>query len=150
VGQAALAPDAEIATGDVGEIDADGFVYVSGRIKNLFINSYGRNISPEWVERELTQEPAIGHAVALGEARPHVVALVTPSHPTVDRGALDAAVANANGRLPGYARVIRFAVAETFTVANGLLTGNGRPRRERILERHAPAINELYWQALAS
>jgi long-subunit acyl-CoA synthetase (AMP-forming) len=151
VGQAALAPDAEIATGDLGEIDADGFVYVSGRIKNLFINSYGRNISPEWVERELTQEPAIGHAVAWGEARPYVVALVTPSHPTVNRGALDAAVADANARLPDYARVIRFAVAaEPFTVANGLLTGNGRPRRERILERHAQAINDLYWQARAS
>ena len=150
VGQAALAPDAEIATGDLGEIDADGFVYVSGRIKNLFINSYGRNISPEWVERELTQEPAIGHAVTWGEARPYVVALITPSHPAVNRRALDAAVANANARLPHYARVIRFAVAEPFTVANGLLTGNGRPRRERILERHAPAINELYWQALAS
>jgi long-subunit acyl-CoA synthetase (AMP-forming) len=76
---------------------------------------------------------------------------VTPSHPTVNRGALDAAVADANARLPDYARVIRFAVAaEPFTVANGLLTGNGRPRRERILERHAQAINDLYWQARAS
>jgi long-subunit acyl-CoA synthetase (AMP-forming) len=151
VGQAALASDVEIATGDLGEIDADGFVYVSGRIKNLFINSYGRNISPEWIERELTQEPAIGHAVAWGEARPYIVALVTPSYPAVSRRALDAAVANANARLPDYARVIHFAVAaEPFTVANGLLTGNGRPRRERILERHAQAIDELYWQARAS
>jgi long-subunit acyl-CoA synthetase (AMP-forming) len=79
------------------------------------------------------------------------VALVTPSYPAVSRRALDAAVANANARLPHYARVIHFAVAaEPFTVANGLLTGNGRPRRERILERHAQAIDELYWQARAS
>jgi long-subunit acyl-CoA synthetase (AMP-forming) len=76
---------------------------------------------------------------------------VTPSHPAVSRGAIDAAVANANARLPAYARVMRFAIAaEPFTIANGQLTGNGRPRRERILERHAPAIDELYWQALAS
>lgn len=151
VGLPPLAPHAEVATGDLGEMDDDGFVYVRGRIKNVFINSFGRNLSPEWIERELTQEPAIGQAIACGEARPAVVALITPSSAAADHAALAAAVERANARLPDYARVARFAVApERFTMANGLLTGNGRPRRERILDRHAQLIDELYWQALAS
>lgn len=150
VGRPPLAADAPIATGDLGEIDEDGYVYVRGRIKNIFINSYGRNISPEWIERELTQEPAIGQAIACGEARPAVVALITPSAAGVSHAALAAAVQRANARLPDYARVARFAVApERFTTVNGLLTGNGRPRRERIVARYAQLIDELDWQAQA-
>jgi long-subunit acyl-CoA synthetase (AMP-forming) len=150
VGDAALPADAEIATGDLGEIDGDGFVYIKGRIKNLFINSFGRNLSPEWIERELVQETAIGQAIACGEGRPWVAALVNPSAPDVSRADLDAAVARANARLPHYAQVMRFAVPpESFTKANGLLTGNGRTCRERILERYGRLIDELYWQALA-
>ncbi len=151
VGQPQLAAGAKIATGDLGEVDDDGFVYVRGRIKNVFINSFGRNISPEWIERELTQEPAIGQAIACGEGRPAVVALLTPGGGAADHAALSAAVERANSRLPDYARVARFAVApERFTMANGLLTGNGRPRRERIVARYAQLIDELYWQAQAS
>lgn len=151
VGEAPLAPGTEIATGDIGEIDGDGFLYVSGRIKNVFINSFGRNISPEWIERELLQERVIGRAVACGEGRPWVAALITPSSAGVAPGDLEAAVARANERLPEYARVLRFAVPpEPFTVSNGLLTGNGRPRRERILQRYRGLIDDLYWQALAS
>jgi long-subunit acyl-CoA synthetase (AMP-forming) len=151
VGQAETAAGAEIATGDLGEMDQDGFIYVQGRIKNVFINSFGRNISPEWIERELTQEAAIGQAIACGEARPWVVALVTPSHPNVPHADLETAVERANARLPDYARVARFAVpAEPFSVGNGQLTGNGRPRRDRIQERHGHLLDQLYAQALAS
>jgi long-subunit acyl-CoA synthetase (AMP-forming) len=134
-----------LATGDLGAVDADGFVAVQGRAKNLFINSYGRNLSPEWIESELGQEPAIGQVVAVGEARPDVAALITPAHPGVTAAAIADSVARANARLPGYARVARYhLVAERMTVANGLLTGNGRPRRERILERYAQTIDRLY------
>jgi long-subunit acyl-CoA synthetase (AMP-forming) len=80
-----------------------------------------------------------------------VVALLTPGGGAADHAALSAAVERANSRLPDYARVARFAVApERFTMANGLLTGNGRPRRERIVARYAQLIDELYWQAQAS
>lgn len=142
---AAAPGGATIATGDLGEIDADGFVYVRGRIKNLFINSFGRNLSPEWIESELAQETAIGQVVVFGEARAQVVALVTPSGPGATPQAVAAGVARANERLPPYARVARFhCVTERFTIGNGLLTGNGRPRREAILCRYAPEIEDLY------
>ncbi len=142
---AAPAPGTTIATGDLGEIDADGYVHVHGRAKNIFINSYGRNLSPEWIESELGQEAAIGQVVVFGEARAQVVALVTPAGPGATPQAIAAGVAQANARLPPYARVARFhCLAERFSIGNGLLTGNGRPRREAILRRYAPEIEDLY------
>ena len=134
----------ELATGDLGEIDADGFVYVRGRLKNLIITSLGRNISPEWVERELQIEPAIGMAVVFGEAKPYLSALISPAG-TVTSAEIDAAVARANSRLPNYAQLRQWAVVTTpFTFANGLLTANGRPLRAHILKRHAGTLQSLY------
>ena len=148
VGAARQPTTREVATGDLGRIDAEGFVYVSGRAKNLFINSYGRNLSPEWIESELAQEPAVGQAIVFGEARPNVVALIVPSHPGVPASAIAEGVSRANARLPAYARVARYHVAtERFSIANGLLTGNGRPRREKVLERYADTIERLHEDA---
>jgi long-subunit acyl-CoA synthetase (AMP-forming) len=133
----------EIATGDLGEIDADGYVYIRGRLRNLFITSFGRNVSPEWIERELAHEPAIRHALATGEGRPEVRALVCPAKPELEQAALVHAVARANQRLPDYARVRHVVrMPETPTVANGLLTANGRLRRERVLEKFGVLLDQ--------
>ena len=134
-----------IATGDLGELDDEGYLRVSGRLKNLLITSLGRNLSPEWIESELYAEPAIGQAVVFGEAREHVVALVAAAHPGVSAAAVTAAVQRANQRLPAYARIARHHLLhEPLSAATGLLTANGRPRRERILARHAAIIDQLY------
>jgi long-chain acyl-CoA synthetase len=132
-------------TGDLGEIDEDGYVYVKGRIKNVFINSLGRNITPEWIESEIGQEPGIGQIVVFGEARPDVVALIVPARAGFAPAAIAKAVARGNARLPAYARVARYALlGEPFSVGNGLLTGNGRPRRERIAAHHARELQLLH------
>jgi long-subunit acyl-CoA synthetase (AMP-forming) len=134
----------EVATGDRGELDADGYLYVRGRLKNLFITSFGKNISPEWVERELVLHPAIAHAMVIGEARPYVVAIVSPNagSSTAD---IARAVERCNASLPDYAQVRQWLIAEEpFRFDNGFLTANGRLRREAIFERHAAAIEALY------
>lgn len=142
-------PEEEVRTGDLGEIDADGFVYVRGRVKNMFITSMGRNITPEWVESELTSEPAIAQAVVSGEARPHAVALVVANARTSE-DSIEQAVARANSRLPDYARVCRWAsFPEAPTLANGLLTANGRLRRADILTRYHQLIESLYDHAIS-
>lgn len=143
LGEAPVA-ESELATGDLGEIDEDGFVYVRGRLRNLFITSLGRNVSPEWIERELMREPPIRLALAYGEARPFVAALIAPfSH--ADAGGVAHAVARVNARLPDYARVRRWALLpDVPSFANGLLTANGRPCRERIFARYAGLIDSLY------
>jgi len=135
----------EWATGDLGEIDADGYVYVRGRLRNVFISSLGRNIAPEWVERELAQQPGVRHAMVHGEARPYAVAIVSPMDGTVTDADIERGLAAANHRLPDYARVRDWVRApEPFTFDNGLLTSNGRLRRAEILRRHGALLDALY------
>lgn len=134
----------EWATGDLGEVDADGYVYVRGRLRNVFITSLGRNVAPEWVERELAQQPGIRHAMVHGEAQPYVVAIVSATEELDDEG-IDRGIAAANTRLPDYARVRRWVRAsQPFSFENGLLTSNGRLRRGEILRRHGALLDALY------
>lgn len=137
VGESTGMRDSEFATGDLGEIDADGFVYVRGRLKNLFISSMGRNVCPEWIERELTLDARIGHAVVIGEGRLHPVAILSPMRPQVADNDLQQAVADANRNLPEYAQIHRWIRADVpFTFQSGLVTANGRPRRDAIAVRY--------------
>ncbi|GFE85951.1 AMP-binding protein [Steroidobacter agaridevorans] len=139
-----LQQDSEMRTGDLGEIDADGFVYVRGRVKNMFITSMGRNVTPEWVESELIAEPAIAQAMVSGEAKPHPVALVV-AMPNANEASIDDAIARANSRLPDYARVRRWtSFPEAPTLDNRLLTANGRLRRAEIAARFHQLIDSLY------
>ncbi len=140
-------PGEPLATGDLGEIDEDGYVYVRGRRRNVFITSLGRNVSPEWVERELLAEPGIEQAFVHGEAQPFPVALLLARQGT----SVEAAVATANRRLPEYAQVRRWArLPEPMTPASGLLTANGRPRRAAILDRYGTLLESLRQHAAAS
>ena len=142
---------AEIATGDLGEIDADGYLYVRGRLKNMFITSMGRNVSPEWVEAELVRESGIAQAVVSGEGKPWPCALICPSSPAVTSQEIERAVAAANERLPNYAHVRRWAVLpQALSFSGGMLTANGRPRRDAIATAYADTINDLYAMELAS
>jgi long-chain acyl-CoA synthetase len=135
----------EWATGDLGEIDDDGFVYVRGRLRNMFISSLGRNVAPEWVEREIAQQPGVRHVMVYGEGRPYAVAIVCAMDPSVSDAELERGIAAANARLPDYARVRRWMRApETFSFENGQLTSNGRLRRCEILRRNGTRLDELY------
>jgi long-subunit acyl-CoA synthetase (AMP-forming) len=148
VGQQARTPGAEIATGDLGAFDDDGYLRLHGRAGNLFITSFGRNVSPEWVECELGQRLGGSPVFAHGEARPFVVALVSATRAQVDDDGVDRAIAAANAALPDYAQVRRWARApRPFSVEDGLLTGNGRLRRREILARHRTLLDTLYGAA---
>lgn len=142
------AQHAELATGDLGRLDGDGYLYVTGRKKNAYATAYGRNVSPEWIESELQSQPPIAQAVVFGEASPVNVAVIVAM-----RGAraadIDVAVEAVNRRLPDYAHVGRYALAaEPFSVTNGQLTGTGRPRRSAIAQRYADAVQSLLQEAV--
>lgn len=131
-------------TGDLGHLDEDGFLHLTGRKKNMFITSFGRNVAPEWIERELTLSPAITQAVVFGEARPWNVAIILPCADAT-RAEVDEGVSNANRELPDYARVSAWIAAdEAFAVMNGQLTATGRPRRAEILKVYGARIDALY------
>ncbi|RMF86801.1 MAG: long-chain acyl-CoA synthetase, partial [Nitrospirae bacterium] len=133
-----------LPTGDLGRLDAEGFLTLTGRLKSCFITAFGRNIAPEWVERELVLQPPVRQAAVFGEGRPwNAAVLVAP--PDTEREALAAAVERANRGLPDYARVYRWVVAEApFTPENGLLTATGTVRREAVWRRYGPAVDRLY------
>lgn len=125
----AAAPSGPLRTGDLGRIDADGFLHVDGRKSNTLITAFGRNVSPEWVESELLGQPEIAQAAVFGDGEAELCALLVPSGPSVDAAALAAAVARANAGLPVYARVGAFSAGPPFDAGRGEVTGNGRVRR---------------------
>lgn len=137
-------PEEWLPTGDVGEFDADGYLYITGRKKAVIINSYGRNLSPEWVEGELTSRPEIAQAVVCGDSRPHLVAIVV-SPKSVDDAAIKKAIDEVNWDMPDYARVKSFIRAqEPFSITNDQLTGTGKPRRDVIYRAYDEQLARLY------
>jgi long-subunit acyl-CoA synthetase (AMP-forming) len=141
--QAPCADRREFATGDLGHFDARGHLHLSGRRKNLLITSFGRNISPEWVESALLAQPCIAQAVVGGDARASLCAVLVP-FPDAGSRELDAAVALANADLPDYARIRHWLMAAPFSAENGQSTGNGRPLRSAILASHADRFEAIY------
>jgi len=130
-------------TGDQGEVDASGHWRIIGRIKNLLILNSGHNIAPEPLEDELLRRlPGAQQVVLVGNGRGYLAAIVTGevAHPQVE-----AALDTFNQELPHYQRIRAFHLcAEPFSVENGLLTANGKLKREAIAARLAGEIEGMY------
>ena len=131
-------------SGDLGHLDEDGFLRLSGRRKNVLITSYGRNISPEWVEAALLAQPQIAQAVVHGDGQAQLSALIVPSdQPGATHSDLATAIKRANSTLPSYAQIGDFRIIPPLAAAEGLLTGTGRPRRAEIFKRYLNQINHV-------
>lgn len=140
-----LAQSAEwLATGDIGYVDDDGYLFINGRKKHIFITSFGRNVSPEWIERELTSQPAIAQACLFGEAKPwNTAVIVAQANANIDQ--IQQSIAKVNQTLPDYARTTQFVLADTpFSVSNQQLTPNSRLKRDAIWRGYEHTINAFY------
>lgn len=131
-----------LPTGDLAEIDDEGFVFIRGRIKNQFITAYGRNVNPEWVEAELMQQPQIAHALFTGEAEATNVAFVWPRLET-DEATRQAIIEQVNQQLPDYARV-HACYWMSGPLDPELITSNGRLKRQAMLEHFRGDIERHY------
>jgi long-chain acyl-CoA synthetase len=134
-------------TGDQGDVDETGNWRITGRLKNLIILNSGHNIAPEPLEEELAQHvPQAQRIILVGNQRSFLGALVTA---TTSNGVTDAdvqfAIEHVNGDLPHYKQVRAFVILpEPLSVENGLLTTNGKIKRDAIAARFAVEIEQLY------
>ena len=134
-----------VHTGDIGHMGDDGFLHVEGRIKHQFITSFGRNLSPEWVESELLAGPMLQQAVVVGDDRPYCVALVYPRDPSIRDRDIAGWINKVNLTLPDYARIVEwYRLPTALNVHDELLTENGRPKRTNIELAYQLAIGDLY------
>jgi len=130
-------------TGDQGEMDAAGNWRIIGRIKSLIILGSGHNIAPEPIEDKILRSlPGATQVVLVGNARGYLAALVTGK---VSNEKVQAALDVMNAELPHYKQVRAFhIVGDPFTIDSGLLTANGKLKRDLIAERFQNEIDGMY------
>ncbi|MBS1150573.1 MAG: Long-chain-fatty-acid--CoA ligase, partial [Myxococcaceae bacterium] len=161
---AAFAPDGWFRTGDIGTIDADGFLKITDRKKDLIITAGGKNIAPANLEAVIKEDPRVSQVLVHGDRRAYLVALVTleegalaaarAAEPSA-RGAFDpqgpthqaiaTAITAANAKLARYETIKGFRVlTEELTVENGGLTPTLKVKRRSVEKTHAALIEGLY------
>ena len=138
-------------TGDQGEVDASGNWRISGRLKNLIILNSGHNIAPEPLEEALIQRlPQAQQVMLVGNQRSFLAALVvTDSAKRANADGIQSAVDSLNLSLPHYKQIHAFCtVPVPFSVENGLMTTNGKLKRDAIAARFAAEVAQLYKKKL--
>jgi len=159
--------DGWLYTGDLGAIDADGFISITGRKKELIALSTGKKAVPTHIEGVLSREPLIFQSMVVGDNQPYLAAVIVPDFDLLAKWAAEAGISAASPAdliespaivelycerirrqlesLPPYERVKRFRLLhEPFTVADGLLTPKLSLRRPMIQQKHQPGIAALY------
>lgn len=153
-------------TGDVGEVDAGGYLKITDRKKDFLKNTGGDMIAPAKVEGTLMLEPEIGQAMVYGDGKPWLSAVIVPRQETIDafakasgastdlkslsenrafRASIDAAVDRANKKLQQAERVRRYVLAhEPFSLANEQMTATLKVRRHKVREAYGPELETLY------
>lgn len=163
-----LDADGWLHTGDLGALDEDGYLTITGRKKDLIITSGGKNLTPSLSELAIQTSRFVSRAVMVGDHRPYPVALVTLDAEEVAgwaaregvtltgpaardprvRALVQEAVDAANAAVSRPARIRDFTVLdEDFTVEGGLLTPSLKVRRKAVTERYAQTVEELYAKA---
>ena len=134
--------DGVLHTGDLGRIDADGHVFISGRKKDMLITSYGKNINCTKIEQRLMDIPGVEQAVLVGEQRPYCTALLW-TNGTIDTLSDD--IERMNAQLSHPEQVKRFCVIQTpLSISRGELTPSLKVKRNVVLEHYTQEIDKLY------
>jgi long-chain acyl-CoA synthetase len=163
----AFTADGGFRTGDIGRIDSDGFVFVTGRIKELFKLENGKYVAPSPLEDRLRLSPFIADIVVDGANRPYSVAVIVPDFEALESWAKNAGITfGAREDLTGHPEVHRLVsteietlgasfksferpekfilVTEDFTPSNDLLTPSHKVKRRHVISRYGAQLDKLY------
>lgn len=137
-----FAPDGTVRTGDLGYIDEDGFLFIQGRADDVIVLDNGKKIIVRPIEEHMKADPAIADCVLFCPGQTELIAVVSPACVPADRDAITARLALTNAALADDERISRMIVAdEPFSIDNGLLTSQYKPKRRQILAAHHAAVN---------
>jgi long-chain acyl-CoA synthetase len=160
--------DEWFATGDLGTLDEDGYLAITGRKKDLLVTSGGKNVSPAVLEDRLRSRPPVGQCIVVGDNRPFVAALITLEPEAVAhwltvrklpadtpmsevvrdprmRADVQKAVDHANAAVSRAESIRAFTLVEgEFTEDNGLLTPSLKVKRHAVTAAYAAEIEALY------
>jgi long-chain acyl-CoA synthetase len=141
-------------TGDVGHLDADGFLYITDRKKDIIITAGGENVTPSLIEVELKKSPVIAEAIIIGDERPYVTALISPDPEAVAQHGLDAAgvqaavqaaVDEVNQGMAPVRQIKRFTILDRpLSIEGGELTPTLKVKRKVVREHFAAEIDAMY------
>ncbi len=163
---ATITPDGWLLTGDIGEIDSEDFLRITGRKKELIITAGGKNIAPAAIEGAIATSKYINQVYVIGDRRKFLSALVTLDAETVGAWAaaegiafrdiqdlmanpkvkalIEAEIAATNQRFAGYESVKRVSIVPEFTIENGFLTPTLKLKKNLVSHRYAEIIDAMY------
>ena len=144
--------DGWLHTGDIATISEDGFITITGRKKELIVNSGGDNIAPARPEASLTFQETIFQSMVIGDRRPYLVAVIVPEVEKTKNlndkkinEIISSEVNKANEGLSSIEKIRKFIIAkEPFSTENGLLTPTMKVRRHKVIEIYGETLDDLY------
>ena len=161
-----IGKDGWFSTGDLAEVDDQGYWYITGRKKELIVSSNGKKIYPARIENLFKMEPLVSQVVLVGDKKPYMTALLTinmqqaqnikgsgPNNESTGTAAITEPVSKAvgdvinrvNKQLADFERIRRFKILERdLSIEQGELTPTMKIRRGRVLENHKELVSQLY------